>query len=73
MVLKHKEMPFDLTEIDLSNRPDWFLEVSPYGRVPALKVSDVTVLDDSVIINEYLDEAYPERPLLSGDPLVRTE
>ena len=71
MVLKHKEIPFDLTEIDLENKPDWFHEVSPYGKVPALKVGDDAVLYESAIINEYLDEAYPERPLLSGDPLIR--
>jgi glutathione S-transferase len=70
MVLLHKEIPFDYTEIDLANKPDWFLDVSPYGKVPALKVNGVT-LYESAIINEYLDEAYPERRLLSEDPLKR--
>ena len=70
MILLHKEIPFDYTEIDLANKPDWFLDVSPYGKVPALKVNGVT-LYESAIINEYLDEAYPERRLLSEDPLKR--
>jgi glutathione S-transferase len=70
MVLTHKGVPFELTEIDLGNKPDWFLEISPYGKVPALKVGDAT-LYESAIINEYLDEAYPEKRLLSEDPLER--
>jgi len=72
MVLLRKEIPFDYTEIDLANKPAWFLEVSPYGKVPALKVNGTT-LYESAIINEYLDEAYPERRLLSEDPLKRAE
>lgn len=72
MVLLHKEIPFDYTEIDLANKPDWFLDVSPYGKVPVLKVNGTT-LYESAIINEYLDEAYPERRLLSKDPLKKAE
>jgi len=30
-------VPFEVTEIDLRNKPDWFAEVSPYGKVPVLK------------------------------------
>ena len=70
MVLVHKSIPFELIEIDLGNKPDWFLEISPYGKVPALKVGDAT-LYESAIINEYLDETYPEKRLLSEDPLER--
>lgn len=70
MVLAHKSIPFELIEIDLGNKPDWFLEISPYGKVPALKVGHAT-LYESAIINEYLDETYPEKRLLSGDPLER--
>lgn len=70
MVLAHKRLPFELTEIDLGNKPDWFLRISPYGKVPALRVGEV-VLYESAIINEYLDEAYPVSPLLAEDPLER--
>lgn len=72
MVLLHKGIPFDYAEIDLANKPEWFLKVSPYGKVPALQVEDTT-LYESAIINEYLDEAYPGKPLFSGDPLKRAE
>ena len=72
MVLLHKEIPFDYTEIDLANKPVWFLDVSPYGKVPVLKVNGTT-LYESAIINEYLDEAYPDRRLLYEEPLKRAE
>ncbi len=73
MVLAHKGIDFDLTEIDLADKPDWFLKISPYGKVPALKAGDEAVLYESAIINEYLDEVYPEKRLLSDDPLKRAE
>ena len=50
-----KEIPFELTEVDLRNKPDWFLAVSPYGKVPVI-VDDGQTIYESAIINEYLDE-----------------
>ncbi len=70
MVLHEKAIDFKLTEIDLSNKPDWFDEVSPYGKVPVLKHGD-TVLYESAIVNEYLNEIIPEPPLLPLDPKPR--
>ena len=72
MVLLHKEVSFEYTEIDLADKPDWFLAVSPYGKVPVLEANGTT-LYESAIINEYLDEAYTESRLLSEDPLKRAE
>jgi glutathione S-transferase len=70
MVLAYKGVPFELIEINLENEPDWFLESSPYGKVPDLKVGDA-VLCELAIISEYLDEVYPEKRLPSEDPLER--
>jgi glutathione S-transferase len=55
ITLKHKNIDFDITYIDLSDPPDWFLELSPLQKVPVLKVGD-EVLFESAVINEYLDE-----------------
>jgi len=55
ITLKHKQIDYDITYIDLAEPPDWFLELSPLKKVPVLKVDD-EVLFESAVINEYLDE-----------------
>jgi glutathione S-transferase len=67
MALIEKGIDFDLTAIDLNDKPGWFLEISPYGKVPVLR-HDGKVIFESAIINEYLEEVFPERPLLPSDP-----
>jgi glutathione S-transferase len=67
ITLKHKNIDFDITYIDLAEPPDWFLEMSPLGKVPVLKVDD-EILFESAVINEYLDEItggelQPKEPL----------
>ena len=72
MVLLEKGLEFKLVEVDLYNRPDWWAELSPYGKVPLLKHGDGIVYE-SAIINEYLDEAFPDTPLMPADPLPRAQ
>jgi glutathione S-transferase len=55
ITLKHKQIDYDITFIDLADPPDWFVELSPLKKVPVLKVDD-EVLFESAVINEYLDE-----------------
>lgn len=71
ITLKHKGVPFDTTFIQLDDPPAWFGEVSPLGKVPVLKVDD-TVLFESAVINEFLDESFGER-MLSDDALERAQ
>lgn len=68
IVLRAKEIPFEVTYIDLRNKPDWFLEISPHGKVPVLNV-DGQPLFESNAIAEYLDEA--EAPQLHPADLIR--
>ncbi len=72
LVLLEKGIEFELIEIDLYNRPAWFREVSPYGKVPVLRHAG-RVVYESGIINQYLDEAFPARPLMPTDPFGRAE
>lgn len=67
MVLLHKGVDFEAIEIDLNNKPDWFLEISPYGKVPLLKHGENRIWE-SAVINEYLEEVFPEPPLMPRDP-----
>ncbi len=69
IVLGEKGVPFERIDIDLSNKPDWFLAISPLGKVPLLKVGD-EVLFESTVIAEYVDET--EAPQLHpADPLTK--
>ena len=61
MTLREKGIAYDIDYVDLSNKPDWFVELSPLGKVPVLEVTrddgSKVVLSESVVINEYLDAA----------------
>lgn len=58
IVLLEKGAEYDITYIDLKHPPEWFKTVSPMGKVPVLKVGE-TVLFESAVIMEYLDEVNP--------------
>jgi len=72
MALLEKGIDFTLTEIDLDDKPDWFWEISPYGKVPVMRHNG-TVVFESAVINEYLEEVFPEHPLLPRDPVGRAQ
>jgi len=66
IVLAEKGLSYELVQIDLTQseqrRPE-FRRLNPFGRVPVLVDEDITVYD-STIIAEYLEDEYPEPPLL---------
>src|SRR5829696_1961188 len=70
MVLHEKGIDFEVHEVDLSNKSEEFLEVSPYGKVPVLSVNG-TSLYESNIVNEYLDEVYDSPKLMPENPEER--
>ena len=55
ILLRAKNVDFDVTYIDLTDKPDWFLEISPHGKVPVLSV-DGEPLFESNAIAEYLED-----------------
>jgi glutathione S-transferase len=67
MVLHEKGIDFDVHEVDLGNKSEEFLSVSPYGKVPVLKANGAS-LYESNIVNEYLDEVYESPRLMPEDP-----
>ncbi len=71
IVLAEKQVPYDAVAIDLDDRPAWIMAMNPpAGRVPVLE-EDGWVLPESAVIDEYLDERYPDPPLLPADPAER--
>lgn len=71
IALEEKGVPFERIDVDLADKPDWFLAISPLGKVPLLKV-DGAVIFESAVILEYLEETQP-KPLHPADPLTRAE
>ena len=69
IMLHEKGVAFDRRNVDLKNKPDWFLAISPRGKVPLL-VADGTVLFESAAICEFLDETHPPH-IVAEDPFRR--
>ena len=72
LALAEKGVEFTLSEIDLSNKSQRFLDISPYGKVPALLHNGRTVYE-SAIVNEYLNDIFPTPALLPDDPYLRAQ
>ncbi|HDR9483444.1 TPA: glutathione S-transferase family protein [Burkholderia aenigmatica] len=60
IVLTEKGVSFERTDVDLSNKPDWFRGISPLGKTPVLVVSGVPIFESAVIC-DYLDETLEPR------------
>ncbi len=71
IVLAEKGIEYETVEVDLGDRPAWIYEKNPLGKVPVLE-EDAFVLPESAVINEYLEERYPEPPLWPADPGERS-
>ncbi len=66
IVLGEKGIAHEQVEIDLDDKPDWLIELTPTGRVPVIRHGDF-VLWESAIVNEYLDGSFPGEALRPGD------
>lgn len=70
IALQEKGILFERRNIDLANKPEWFLKLSPLGKVPLLLVDDDTVIFESSVIAEYINEI-SGGDLLATDPVRR--
>lgn len=68
--LAEKGIAYERVYIDLANKPEWFLQVSPLGKVPLLRVGDAAIFE-TVAICEYIEEVEPAVPLHPAEPLDR--
>jgi glutathione S-transferase len=77
IALLEKGVAFERRYVDLSNKPDWFLAISPLGKAPLLVVARDgeadAVLFESAVICEYLEETQAGAPLHPSDPLTRAQ
>jgi glutathione S-transferase len=76
IALNEKGVPFERIDIDLANKPEWFLKLSPLGKVPVLVVTTEkgeVALFESNVICEYIEETQAGAKLHPADPLTRAE
>lgn len=77
IALGEKGVPFERIDIDLANKPEWFLKISPLGKVPVLLVTDddgkEVVLFESNVICEYIEETQAGATLHPQDALERAQ
>jgi len=75
IVAAEKKTALERVYIDLAEKPDWFMALSPTGKVPLLKIIDEFgrehILFESAAIAEYLDESGPGQRLMPDTPLER--
>jgi glutathione S-transferase len=74
MVLAEKRVPHEVIEVDLRNGAqfsDTFRAINPRCTVPALQLEDGSVLSDNASIARWLEEVYPDPPLMGTTPLEK--
>jgi glutathione S-transferase len=77
IALNEKGVPFERIDIDLANKPDWFLKISPLGKVPVLVVTGddgkEVALFESNVICEYIEDTQAGARLHPQEPLQRAQ
>lgn len=70
VVLAEKNLSYEIVPVDLrkqEQKTPEYLKLNPYGKVPVL-TDDSTVLYESLVINEYLEDKFPNPPLMPKEP-----
>jgi glutathione S-transferase len=75
LCLAEKGLQWESRHLDLragEHQQDWYVKLNPRAVVPTLVDGDI-VVPESNVINEYLDERFPDPPLKPGDPFGRAK
>ena len=70
IALEELGIEYQRIDIDLDNPPDWFKRLSPLGKVPVMLVDEATVLFESAVIAEYINDI-SDGGLLAADLLEK--
>jgi len=78
LVLAAKNIPYEEININLVDRPEWYLKKNPPGQVPGLEwidpdTNEQRFLAESLVVCDYLDEIYPEHRLHPQDPYLKAK
>jgi glutathione S-transferase len=71
MVLAEKNVPYELVIPENKSEDPGFAKLNPYRLTPVLQLDDGRAIYESTVINEYLEDAFPEPALLPKDPFER--
>ncbi|CAO3665072.1 unnamed protein product [Umbelopsis vinacea] len=63
---------YEKVEIDLANKPDWYKDVNPETKVPALTVDGYNIAESLVLV-ELINDLFPEKKLLPDNALKRAQ
>jgi glutathione S-transferase len=70
ILLTEKELAYQRVYIDLADKPEWFVKLSPLGKVPVLRFGGAVVFETSVIC-EFIEDTAPKRPMLPSGAAER--
>ncbi|CAL5411632.1 unnamed protein product [Camellia sinensis] len=62
LTLEEKKIPYKIHLINISDKPQWFLEANPEGKVPVIKFDEEWISDSDVIVS-HIEEKFPDPPL----------
>ncbi|KAL7228819.1 hypothetical protein ACSBR2_007495 [Camellia fascicularis] len=62
LTLEEKKIPYKIHLINISDKPQWFLEANPEGKVPVIKFDEGWISDSDVIVS-HIEEKFPDPPL----------
>ena len=73
LLLIAKNVDFNIINVSLRKKPDWFLEANPLGLVPTLVLPDKASIIESTICSEYVDDAFGDNKLTRCDPMEKAQ
>jgi glutathione S-transferase len=73
IAMLEKGVPFEVDPACKPSQEDSFLARSPMGKVPFLELDGGAQLTESQVICEYLEDAWPQKPLYPRDPIERAK
>ncbi|WVZ95917.1 hypothetical protein U9M48_041623 [Paspalum notatum var. saurae] len=65
LTLEEKKVPYEMKLVDLSSKPEWFLKISPEGKVPVFNGGDGKWIPDSDVITQIIEEKFPTPSLVT--------
>lgn len=71
IVLAEKKVPFAAIAPQNKAEDPEFAKLNPFRLTPVLELDDRRTIYESTVINEFLEEAFPEPPMLPKDPFAR--